>query len=347
MHEWEAPEKPNNWPSWGKVWSREHFEKEDAWNKEWDAGGKNAPRRHRDNDTRGSSPPPKAKEESSSWDNLSPRMDRDDDPFEDPPKGKYKSVGVITSGGGADYKPARARKKSKPASPKFGSDSESDSDSSESDDGKDNDPPPARKDPPPDDDKPQRRKETQAPWRPIRSPSKRSTLNKDNKEKKGHQADDTMSKDDVTMAPSPQYKQGEIVYYWSAEKTEYWVGVIRSIRYPTCEDEKIMNYQYEIEPEGVSLTTSVPSVLILQRDVRPLKWAIAHICPSCGPTEKGVRLEGEEQRERVTGVETTPPSTPARSQTFCPKQTAGQNKKEKMEKGRGKVDSIDDRRFSP
>jgi hypothetical protein len=133
MREWEPPEKPDNWPSWGKVWTREHFEKEDMWNKEWETGGKHAPRRCRDNVARGSSPPPKAKEESSSLDNLSPRHDRDDDPFDDPPKAKYRSVGVITSGGGANYKPKRSRKKLAPESPKpLRSDSESDSDSSES-----------------------------------------------------------------------------------------------------------------------------------------------------------------------------------------------------------------------
>jgi len=299
-HDWVEPEKPDNWPSWGKVWTREHFEKEDMWNKEWDTGGKHAPRRCRDNVARGSSPPPKAKEESSSLDNLSPRHDRDDDPFDDPPKAKYRSVGVITSGGGANYKPKRSRKKLAPDSPKpLRSDSESDSDSSESEDGKDNDPPPARKDPPPDDEEPPRRKVTQAPWRPIRSPSKRSALKKDNDEKREQRDNDTKSQEGLIMTPSPRYNQGEIVYYWSAEKKEYWVGVIRRLRYPTCKNEKITTYRYEIEPEGVSLTTSVPCVLIPQRDVRPLKWAIAHICPSCGPTGKNEctwRVNNNEKR---------------------------------------------------
>jgi hypothetical protein len=98
------------------------------------------------------------------------------------------------------------------------------------------------------------------------------------------------------MEPLPQYKHGEIVYYWSAESKEYWVGVIRGLKYPTCKDEKITTYRYEIEPEGVSLTTNVPSVLILQRDVRPLEWAITHLCPSLRPTEIGeyIRMESEE-----------------------------------------------------
>jgi hypothetical protein len=121
------------------------------------------------------------------------KQDRDRSPFDDPPKWKYKSVGVITSGGGADYKPKRKRKKVIPASPKARSDSESDTDSSESEDGNDNDPPPARKDPPPDDDEPPRRTATQAPWRPIRSPSKRSAFEKDNEERREHKDDDTMS----------------------------------------------------------------------------------------------------------------------------------------------------------
>jgi hypothetical protein len=114
VHDWGTPDEPNNWPSWGKVWTREHFEQEDKWNKEWESGGKRAPRRCRNNDARGSSSPPKAKEESSALDNLSPRSD--EDPFIDPPKSKYKSVGVITSGGGADYKPVKISKGWIPAS---------------------------------------------------------------------------------------------------------------------------------------------------------------------------------------------------------------------------------------
>jgi hypothetical protein len=109
-----TPDKPNNWPSRGKVWTREHYEAEDKLNNEWESGGKRAPRRYRDNDARGSSPPPKAKEERSALDNLSPRSD--EDLFEDPPKSKYKSVGVITSGGGADYKPVKISKGWIPAS---------------------------------------------------------------------------------------------------------------------------------------------------------------------------------------------------------------------------------------
>jgi hypothetical protein len=114
VHDWETPNEPKDWPSWGNVKTREYIEQEDNWNKEWEAGGKRAARRRRDVDTRGSSPPPNIKEESSALDNLSPRSEGG--PFDDPPNSKYKSVGVITSGGGADSRPVKMSKGWIPAS---------------------------------------------------------------------------------------------------------------------------------------------------------------------------------------------------------------------------------------
>ncbi len=43
-------------------------------------------------------------------------------------------------------------------------------------------------------------------------------------------------------------------------------------------DRVMETHRYEIEPEGVSRTTRVPCVLVPQCDIRPLDWAITHLC---------------------------------------------------------------------
>jgi hypothetical protein len=156
------------------------------------------------------------------------------------------------------------------------SDSDSDSDSSDSDEEKDKGPSPDDKDPstddkgpPPDDDKPPRRSNT-APWPRIRSPSSRSAEKKDRDVRKEHHDDEKQVHEEVYVVSLPRYKPGQIVYYWYTESQEYWVGVIRCVRYPTFMDRGMESYRYEIEPEGVSLTTRVPCVLVPQCDIRPL-----------------------------------------------------------------------------
>jgi hypothetical protein len=164
------------------------------------------------------------------------------------------------------------------------SDSDSDSDSSVSDDGKDKgpssndkDPPPDDKGPPPDDDKPPKRIIT-APWRPIKSPSSRSAEKKDRDVKKEYHDDDKKVQEEASVVPLPRYKPGQIVYYWCTKSQQYWVGVIRCVRYPTFTDRVMETHRYEIEPEGESSTNRLPCVLVLQRDIRPLEWAITHLC---------------------------------------------------------------------
>jgi hypothetical protein len=164
------------------------------------------------------------------------------------------------------------------------SDSDSDSDSSDSDDGKekgpspdDKDPPTDDKGPPPDDDKPPKRTIT-APWRPIKSPSSRSANKKDRDEKKEYYDDNMEIQEEASVVPLPRYKPGQVVYYWGEKSQEYWVGVIRVVRYPTFMDRVRETHRYEIEPEGESSTNRVPCVLVLQRDIRPLEWAITHLC---------------------------------------------------------------------
>ena len=86
--------------------------------------------------------------------------------------------------------------------------------------------------------------------------------------KKRHD-DEKEVQEEVSVVPLPRYKPGQVVYYWWADSKEYWVGVIRCIRYPTFMDRVMDTHRYEIEPEGVSLTARVPRVLVPQYDIRP------------------------------------------------------------------------------
>jgi hypothetical protein len=119
---------------------------------------------------------------------------------------------------------------------------------------------------------------TSAPWPPFRAP----LLKPAKKTKQDKQ--DVWKLQEIFV---PKFKLKEVVYYWSHIKKEFWVGVVTEIVQPTVmEQEQGHHLRYLVEPEGADLVIPVPCVCVKECHIRPLGWAITHLClPNTQSTE--------------------------------------------------------------